>query len=101
MLKHMQKTICCLLASLALGACASTPEAAGHSGILRLKGNAPFVQAVLEDAHGKQWALEGVSPEAAQRLQNQRVRLQASPGRHVPPQLPVLQVRQIEAEPTR
>lgn len=98
MLNHVSKGICWLLASCALSACAAMPTDEAYRGVLRLKGNAPFVRAVLEDSQGRFWTLKGVKPEFAQRLQNQRVRLQGSPAPQTPPGLPVLEVTQIEAD---
>lgn len=62
-----------LLCGSALAACASVTAADSHRGILHLKGNAPFIEAVLEEDNGKEWLLEGISHASMLSLQNRRV----------------------------
>lgn len=68
-----------LLLLLATAGQAADQTARRYEGILRLKGNAPFVKPVLEDKTGKQWALSGVDKATAQRLQNRLVIIKAIP----------------------
>jgi hypothetical protein len=95
------RTLAALFCCTALLACAAAP-ASGRSyrGVLHLKGNAPFVQPVLEDEHGKLWQLEGVDKTTASELQNQRVEVEGEPSAEsAPPRPPVLRVTRIRVLP--
>lgn len=99
MTKLLRAGMCTLLAGITLGACAMAPAPATpvHRGVLHLVGNAPFVQPVLEDASGRRWPLEGLTPDQAEALQNRKVEVEAGAGGGKNPLTgqPALRVRQI------
>lgn len=88
-----------LLLLLALTSQAADQIARRYEGILRLKGNAPFVNPVLEDKSGKQWALSGVDKATARRLQNRLVIVKAIPVPEKQPLRPGLKVILIHQAP--
>lgn len=89
-----------LFCGTALLACAAVPASVLHRGVLHLKGNAPFVQPILEDERGQLWQLEGVDTASARELQNRRVEVEGEAlAERVPPRPPVLRVKRIRALP--